>query len=229
MLVAFLIWELSSAFSSQLSLSMEGNMLADTQLPPKLRSPTIPGNLPAWVWSIMETQNALLPFHRPDMKVSNPLEWEGLGWIERLDERAPKLGHLIWSLTRIWLNGLFLQSWRLLPLLSPAEIAGMQREDKLEAVWEFVGQDSAGQRGVSGTASSAPVSGHLWNEFTHDRGTAYSSSCDKETPTCFKEAAAVSFASEQRKAMPAASQTGQPVWALLLLSRGKPIPNVHSV
>lgn len=202
-------------------------MLAGTQLHPKIRSPTILGCLPSETRSIAEPQNAHLTLHRLDMKVFAPLEQRGLSCIERLDERTPKLGYTIWSLTRIWLYRLFMQSYRLLPLLSPSEIAGMQCGFKVEAVWEFVGQDPAGQEGVSGTASPAPVSGCLRNEFTHDGGTAFSSSCDKETPACFKQAAARVirlWANESD-----ASCLGQPVWALLPLSGGKLVPNVHSV
>ena len=83
-----------------------------------------------------------------------------------------------------------MQSYWLLPLPSPSEITGMQWDDKLEAVWEFVGQDPADQKGVSGTASSTPIPGRLRNEFTHDGGTADNSSCNGETPACFKQAAA---------------------------------------
>lgn len=196
MLVAFLlmeIWELSSPFSfwpppSEHRGERVGRRSAASWT---ICSPTIPGNLPAQVWSVAESQNTLLPPHTPDMKVPAPLERDALGWTERLDERTPKLGYPIWSLTRIWLNMLLMQSYRLLPLPSPSEITGMQHGDKLKAVWESVGQDSASWRGVSGTASSAPVSGCLWNEFTGDGGTAFSSSsCDKETPAHFKQAAA---------------------------------------
>lgn len=211
-----------------LHASVGRSMLADTQLHLKLCSPTILGYLLSETGPIVEPQNAHLTLHRIHMKVFAPLEQGALSWIERLDERTPKLGYTIWSLTRIWLYRLFVQHYWLLPLPSPSEITGMQCGFKVEAVWEFVGQDPAGQEGVSGAASPAPVSGCLLrNEFTHDGGTAFNSSCDKETPTCFKQAAARVvrlWANESD-----ASCLGQPVWALLPLSGGKLAPNVHSV
>jgi len=54
---------------------------------------------------------------------------------------------------------------------------------------EFVGQNLASEKNVSGTVSLSS-SGHLQNEFTDYWGTVFISSWDKEAPTCFKKAAA---------------------------------------
>lgn len=70
----------------------------------------------SWVTSPLQSgpeqsPSALLPLHRADVKVTSPLEWEGLGWIESLHERTPKLGYPLQSLSRICLNMLFGQSY----------------------------------------------------------------------------------------------------------------------
>lgn len=119
MLMAFLlmeIWELSSPFSSWPPLSQHGGG-ACWQTPSCIPRYAIQLS---WVTSPVESgpeqsPNALLPLHRADKKVTTPLEWEGLGWIQSLHERTPELGHTLQSLTRICLNMLFMQSYWLAP------------------------------------------------------------------------------------------------------------------
>lgn len=118
----------------------------------------------SWAWVVCSrAPKWSLSLHRPDMRLSAPLEWEGFSWIEKLDEKTPKLAYPNMKPHQNWLCMLFMQNYWLFALSSPSEITGMHCGDKLEAVWKFVGQDPASQGGVSGTASSAPVSGCLQN------------------------------------------------------------------
>lgn len=185
----------------------------------------------SWAASSLEfgpeqSPSALLPLHRADTKVTSPWQWKGLGWIESLHEKTPKLWYPLQC--RICLNMLFMQNYWLAPT-DPVwshrnamwgQTAGSMRICRVE---------SAGQRGVSGTVS-APVPGCLWNEFTHDVANSFScSNSNKETPSCFKQAAARVILLKRRKSN-ASCLTPASLSELSSYSPGESqFPNVHSV
>lgn len=161
-------------------VSMEGST---SQLHPKLCSPAVLGNISCWVWSRAGWQCSPPPSQSRHKSWGLRLNWK-FAW----KDTKTRIPIYKASAEPVLICCLFGATDLLLLTLS--EVTEMEYGDKLEAAWEFTGWDSAGQRGVSGTVS-APVPGCLWNEFTHDVASSFScSNCNKETPSCFKQAAA---------------------------------------